>query len=136
MPIPFNLTTIKHPNTFSLSSGETLLNSKVESIDQSIRLILTTSRGELFGDPDFGCRLQEYLFDQIGEDLSQAVKIEIAGVLNRYDSRIMVSPSDISISNEECTVKILIRYRVKYTDYTRTFSYEVPSEEDIINGNS
>ena len=125
---------IKHPNTFSISKGETKLVSEVRSINQSIRLILTTSRGELFGDPDFGCRLQEYLFDFVGDNLSMAVREEIVSVLQRYEPRIIIGPEDITTETDNTTVYINLSYRIRYTDYRLTYSYKVPNYQEDSGG--
>lgn len=120
---------IKHPNTFSISQGKTLLASEIRAINQSIRLILTSARGELFGDPNFGSRLHEYLFDFIGSDLSRNAKEEISQVLQAQEPRIIISPDDITTSSKGNTVYINITYQIRYTEYKSTYQHEVQRQE-------
>ena len=54
---------IKFPNIFNLTVGNTDLDNKYVSINRCLALLLTTAKGELLGDPDFGCTLYEQLFD-------------------------------------------------------------------------
>lgn len=112
-------TSIMHPNEFSLVSGETNLVRDLNSIHQSIRLLLTTAKGELFGDPNFGCRLYSYLFDYEGEVLYQLIKDDIVETLTTQETRVLVSPSDISITSSESgkQLHINITYSIRYTDY-------------------
>lgn len=120
---------IKHPNTFSLSRGKTLLSDEIESINQSIGLILSTSRGELFGDPTFGSRLKEMLFDFTGPSFSREIQQTIYEELSAQEPRIIVRPESISITYEKTTVTIHITYELKYTDITSEFSYITQIQE-------
>lgn len=110
-------TSIVHPNEFSLVSGKTQLVHEIASIDQSIRLLLTTAKGELFGDPYFGCNLYSYLFDYSGELLFQLIRDDIVKTLSEQEPRVVVSGNDIEIEDEQGTLKIKIPYKVNYTNY-------------------
>lgn len=119
MPNNILTTSIMHPNEFSLVSGETNLVRDLNSIHQSIRLLLTTAKGELFGDPNFGCRLYSYLFDYEGEVLYQLIKDDIVETLTTQETRVLVNPSDINITSSESgkQLHINITYSIRYTDY-------------------
>lgn len=110
---------IMHPNEFSLISGNTNIIKDLKSVQQSIRLLLTTAKGELFGDPNFGCNLYSYLFDYDGEVLYQMIKDDIVNTLTEQETRVLVSVSDITISSNESkkTLNINIKYSIRYTDY-------------------
>lgn len=127
-----NSTSIKHPNTFSLVSGETSLVKYLDSINQSIRLILTTSRGELFGDPAYGTNLKELIFEFAGVPLETAIREEIVRVLNLYEKRIFISEEDIDITydgKDKRTVIVDLRYNLRYTDYTSSYRQIISSQE-------
>lgn len=108
---------IEHPNEFSAVTGKTQLVHEIESINQSIRLLLTTAKGELFGDPYFGCNLYSYLYEYSGETLFQMVKDDIIKTLTEQDSRIIVSDKDITVTDEQGDLKITIAYEVSYANY-------------------
>lgn len=120
---------IKHPKEFSIVTGNTELAKEVESINQSIKLLLLTSKGELFGSPDFGSRLREYLFDYSGDTLYDILKTEIVETLMTQDSRIVVNEDDISFEEEDLTLKIVIKYSVKYTNYSAEANIAIKKEE-------
>ena len=92
---------IKHPIMFNLTSGVTDLDDKTTSINRCIGLILTTGKGELLGDPDFGCKLYELLFEQYSPALESQIKIEIVNSISKYEKRITVKNSDIDIQHIE-----------------------------------
>lgn len=130
MPSIVNSRCIKHPNTFLLQKGETSLVSDISAVDQSIRLILTTAKGELFGDPDFGCRLYEYMFEFEGEALYSILRREISDNLNKQEPRIYVSEDNIDITEEGVDVIINITYNLRYTDYESSFTYIAKRQEE------
>lgn len=123
-------TNIKHPDTFSFTSGTTNFTDYLEAINQSVRLILSTSPGELFGDPDFGSRLKEYLYNYVDESFKNIIKLEVADSLSKWEPRISVSPDDITVDYEKTTVTINITYRLMYTDYLNTYQYITKVKED------
>ena len=130
-------TTIKYPITFNLVSGVTDLDDLTTSINRCIGLILTTGKGELLGDPDFGCRLYEMLFNQYSEILELQIKEEIIESLDKFESRIKVMQDDITIvqedENDRNRFKITITYSINGTD--RVSSTDIYLREDwLIDG--
>lgn len=125
MPSAINSKSIKHPNTFSLFKGETQLSREVGAINQSIRLILTTAKGELFGDPNFGCRLHEIMFDYAGPSTDQSIRNEIVTALNQQEPRIFIQENDIKISTDQLNVYIDLEYSLRHTDYRDAYRHIV-----------
>ena len=123
MPSIIKEKTIRHPNTFSIVTGHTLLSEDIKSINQSIKLILTTAPGELWGDPAFGSYLHEYLFEYTGEVLNTLIKAEIVRALSLWEPRLAIQESDINIVTEGVTLRININYKLKYTNYQGSYEY-------------
>lgn len=123
---------IKHPNTFSISQGNTLLSKYLNSINQSISLILRTAKGELFGDPDFGSNLYTYIYDIVENNkvIERTIAEDIVDSINKYETRAFVETSGISFEYEDTTVKINIRYNLRYTDYTTEYQYTINLKEE------
>ena len=132
MPSLIEIKSIKHPDTFSLTSGNTQLVSKVESINQSIRLILTTAPGELWGDPDFGSHLYEYIYNYSDSILTNLIQSEITRALNQWEPRVLVKESDISVVYEGVNAYITIDYQIKYTNFRSSYQYIVNIKEESI----
>lgn len=110
---------IKFPNLFDLTSGNTNVDTEFTSINRCIGLILTTAKGELLGDPDYGCNLYVRLFNGYTESESDLIKNDIVDSLTRYEKRINISVSDIEIEPvdiEAHKFKIHISYKLKNSD--------------------
>lgn len=129
-------TSIKYPVTFNLTSGKTDLDDLTTSINRCVGLILTTAKGELLMDPDFGCRLYELLFNQYSESLESTIKNEIIDSIGKYESRITLYEKDITIEHVENSdrnrYKISLSYTVDGTN--RTADTSIYIEEDNSNG--
>lgn len=108
---------ISHPNEFSLISGKTQLVKEIDSINQSLRLLYTTAKGELFGDPYFGCNLYSFIYDYEGEVLNQMIKDDIIKTASEQETRVNISEKDISIEEVDKTLRIVIGYQIRYTNY-------------------
>ena len=108
---------IKYPETFNLISGKTDLDEYIVSINRCLGLLLTTAKGELLGDPDFGCRLYEMLFNQYSDTFQESIKEEIVETVNKYETRIKLYKNNIDITenkvNGRNSYTITIRYTVK-----------------------
>ena len=107
---------ISYPNTFSIDSGFTKLDSDYLSINVCLALLLTTAKNELLGDPDFGCRLYELLFDQVSDEFYDQVKDDIVDNIKKFEKRVTVTREDIEIKHAENTDRnaytITITYRI------------------------
>ena len=127
---------IKYPDTFNYSSGATDLDQDIVSINRCIGLILTTAKMELLGDPDFGCRLYEMLFNQYSGVLEQEIKQEICDSISTYEPRVSVGTDDITITHNENTDRnsynIKIHYQIRNT--SKENETIIFMEEDLQNG--
>lgn len=119
--------TIKYPITFNLISGKTDLSDYTDSINQCIGLILTTGKGELLGDPNFGSRLYEMLFEQYSDTLQNQIKEEIVDSITAFEKRVSVSMDDVTIEQVENADRnkfhITIHYEVYNNKKTGTYSF-------------
>lgn len=62
--------------------------TEAEEIAQSVRLILTTSRGERPCRPTFGSRLSAYAFEPADTTLRSQIRQEIVAALQAWEPRI------------------------------------------------
>lgn len=122
---------IKFPNTFPIHTGRTALVNEIEAINQSIRLLLTTAKGELFGDPEFGCNLYSYLYDNEGEALYQIIREDIVKTLNEQEPRVFLQDKDITIVEEGTNLNVTVAYNIRYTDYTDNFAFLIERRQEV-----
>lgn len=69
-----------------------------ELLKESITRILLTSPGERVNNPNFGCKLKEFLFD-FDVYLLEDIKYEIRKAIERWEPR--VTTSNITITKQE-----------------------------------
>lgn len=126
---------ISYPTTFDIDSGVTKLDSDYLSINMCLALLLTTAKNELLGDPDFGCRLYELLFDQASDDLLDEIKDDIVENVKKFETRVTVNREDIEIKHQENTDRnaytITITYRINNTQRTNTTDIILEERENL-----
>ena len=128
---------IKYPETFNFISGRTDLDEFIVSINRCLGLLLTTAKGELLGDPDFGCRLYEMLFNHYNDNFAESVKDEIVDAISKFEKRINVAKNNIDIKentvNGRNSYTITIRYVVKNSTQQSETQISV-EERELSNG--
>jgi phage baseplate assembly protein W len=93
-----------------------------EDIDQAIRIILSTSKGERRMRPTFGCDIHNLLFAPANATTFGLLRYYVEEALTMWEPRItlrevLVSPSD------DGRVDIFINYEVRSTKDERTLVY-------------
>ena len=124
---------IRFPNMFDLTNGNTATEGDFTSINRCIALILTTAKGELLMNPDFGCSLYEQLFNVVDEELWTSVKSSIVDSITRFETRVTLTTQDIEITRldtPKTAFNININYKVVNSDLTNVFSL-ILNEEDL-----
>lgn len=116
-------TTIKFPNITSLVSGKNQFSKDYESINECIGLLLRTSKGELLGDPQFGCNLMRYIYEPNDIILQDIAREDIVSAISKYEPRVTVTADDIEVYSENEKVYITINYYINSTGTTS--SYEI-----------
>lgn len=80
----------------------------VEIFIQQIDMIMTTKKGSLLGDPEFGVNLEKYLWSFYGG--SDGIKQEIFQQISQYTDNISNIPYDVEVNfiNGEIWDSILV----------------------------
>lgn len=119
---------IKHPECFNIISGKTNIAEYHESIQESIKLLLLTNKGELLGDPQYGTNLIKHIHEPNTLILQDLLSDDISKVITKYEKRIRVSPNDITFTKENKKLYINIMYTVIRTNEASTFTLELLKE--------
>jgi phage baseplate assembly protein W len=97
-------------------------------IEQSIRIILTTSPGERPLRPDFGCGLRDLVFRPNTVLLGAEVGQTITAALLRWEPRI--DPLDVVVERpEQNRLDIIIQYRIRDTNAVFNLVYPLFFDE-------
>ena len=106
------------------------MNEYDAQVKQSIRLILSTAKGERVMRPDFGSGLERFAFEPYNGVTAILVQQEVKEVLQEFEPRIDVlnvtleqGGNDSSASDRTGQMNITIEYRVKSTNSTGNLVY-------------
>lgn len=106
------------------------LSPEEMDIEESIRIILGTAKGERIMRPNFGCGIHEYAFSPINATTRHLIETSVREALIDWESRIEVQNIDVS-SEEINTGKLLISidYRVRSSNTESNLVYPFYLEE-------
>lgn len=89
----------------------------VTDIEESIRLILETAKGERVMRPEFGCGIHEFVFATVDRSTLTLVETSVRDALREWEPRIEVLSVEVSTEQLDAgTLLIEIEYRVRDTN--------------------
>jgi phage baseplate assembly protein W len=95
-----------------------------EDIEQSIYIILSTSRGERVMRPDFGCGIHDLVFEVINTSLIEQLQQNVMDSLTTYEARIDVERVDVDASkSHRGQLKIEVHYTNRDTNKSGNYVY-------------
>jgi uncharacterized protein len=95
-----------------------------EDIRQSIRLILSTSKGERVMRPDFGCGIHDLVFAAVSTQLITRIKREVQDALRTHEARIEVQRVEVETARlSGGRLDVVIDYRVRATNQPGNYVY-------------
>ncbi|PHJ58536.1 hypothetical protein VF14_26695 [Nostoc linckia z18] len=103
------------PPTFHQNTGTVEMVSDEKDIIQSLEIILSTRPAERIMQPNFGCELSQFVFEEITQGLITNIKGTIYDALLDHEPRIDVEEVDINES-ETGLLLISVTYRVRVTN--------------------
>lgn len=115
------------------SSGGIALASSDQELEQAIRIILSTAKGERPMRPEFGCAIHDYVFDPADLNTAGRIKSAVEAALAMWEPRIDVSSVEVTVDaiRRNC-LYIDVRYSKKGTYDPRSLVfpfYVIPEEE-------
>jgi uncharacterized protein len=95
-----------------------------EDIRQSIRIILSTSKGERVMRPDFGCGIHDLVFQAVSTQLITRIKREVQDALRTHEARIEVEQVEVETARLfDGRLDVVIDYRVRATNQPGNYVY-------------
>ena len=112
------------PPAFSNKTSDVGMLSDVDDIQSSLEILLTTRPGERVMRPDYGCNLDELVFEPLTTTFKTYIKDLISTAILYYEPRIEVNSIDLDDSGElEGRILIVIDYTVSATNTRFNFVY-------------
>jgi phage baseplate assembly protein W len=105
------------PPAFDLASGTVQMVDGDEDIRQSLSILFTTRPGERIMVPDYGCNLQDYLFETVDETTLTHIRTIISEAILYFEPRIILEDISFDISTiGEGILTISLGYIVEETN--------------------
>jgi uncharacterized protein len=93
-------------------------------VEESIYLILGTSKGERLMLPDFGCGIHDLVFEPNNESTLVAVESEVRQALVSFEPRIDVLAVDVESAAEQPNLLLIrINYQIRSSQATGNLVY-------------
>ena len=110
------------------SRGGLSYSQHEKDIEESIYIILATSKGERIMRPDFGCGIHDFVFSPADEFTMQSIKKRVEEAHRDWEPRIDLMGVDVS-PVERNRLIINIEYRVRSTNTFYNLVYPFYLEE-------
>ncbi len=128
--IPFLGTGWSFPPEFRIDQQDIKMISDEEDIESSLHVLLSTRLGERVMVPDYGCNLDELLFEGLTRTLITYVVELIETAILYHEPRIDVIKIDISETEPlEGKLIISIDYKIRATNSRRNMVFPFYKEE-------
>jgi phage baseplate assembly protein W len=115
------------PPTFSKQTNEVLMTADEEDINKSLEILLSTTIGERFLQPLYGCNLEDYVFETMNVSTKTDIKITVKNGILMFEPRIklltvellddFVPEGRIDISVDYEVININKRFNLVYPFY-------------------
>lgn len=104
--------------------GGIAMTRQEKDIEESIRIVVGTSKGERRMRPDFGCRIHELVFAPNNATTWGQVAQYVQEALGWWEPRIEVAEVEVGSDTRDASrLLINIKYRVKATSDERSLVY-------------
>jgi len=104
------------------AAGRTAAAGGAEHVRHLVEQLLFTSPGERVMRPDFGSGLMQLVFQPNSDELATAVEFLVQGSLQQWLGE-LITVEAVSVTSEESTIEVAIRYVVRRTQERRTDTF-------------
>ncbi|REG84007.1 GPW/gp25 family protein [Algoriphagus antarcticus] len=105
------------PPTFSKQTNEVLMTKDEEDINKSLEILLSTTIGERFLQPLYGCNLENYVFEVINPSTKTAIKLTVKNAILLFEPRIkLITVELLEDFIDEGRIDISVDYEVANTN--------------------
>lgn len=113
--VPFKMNLNQHKDIDLAVNGQ--------SVNQSILNILYCSKNARYLNPEFGCNLSKFLFEEYSEETAYSIGYEIKNKLETYDPRISIKSININMLNDEKSYEIEILYYINELQMSNSITF-------------
>ncbi len=118
------------PPTFNKQLKEVLLTEKIEDIEKSLQLLLSTSIGERIMQPRYGCNMDDLIFESMDTATKTLIIDRIKSAILFFESRIVVKKIALNTQNElEGEILVEVEYEIPATNSRYNFVFPFYKKE-------
>ncbi len=118
----------KFPPEFNNETGTVEMVSDYIDIKESLDILLSTSLGERVMQPDYGCNLNDYMFEALSSTLIGTIKQKVANAILYYEPRIVAEKIDVTADDSfdllEGKFTISVEYSIPQTNSRFNYVYD------------
>lgn len=118
------------PPTFMKSTHTVALVADEDDIRQSLEILLSTTIGERFLQPAYGCNLEHFVFEPMNASTETSIKLTVKNALQQFEPRIKLL--SVRLDNgrmSEGRVDINVEYQIISTNNRFNLVYPFYSNE-------
>ena len=124
MNLPFLGRGWSFPPSFNTATAQVEMLEQEADVASSLEILLTTRPGERVMLPDYGCNLEELLFESLDTRLKTLIADKIESAILYFEPRVLVERVSLDDSREtEGVILIEILYKVKATNSRFNFVF-------------
>jgi phage baseplate assembly protein W len=117
------------PPSFTRGPQSVVMVSDEEDIRQSLEILLTTSVGERFLRPAYGCDLRRYLFEPLDAGLVAYIRDLVNNAILYHEPRIRLTDLTLTTRADEGTLLIELEYVIRATNSRQNFVFPFYKDE-------
>lgn len=95
----------------TVESNDIVVDYDIKAVQNSIRNIFTTRKGQKILSPNFGSSLEQYLFEPVTPIYGRAIGQEILESIQQFEPRIEVTNVKVDPYPDENTYRIAVAYK-------------------------
>lgn len=117
------------PPKFIKGPGSVVMVSDVADIEQSLEILLTTTVGERFLRPTYGCDLNKYLFEPLDDGLTAYIRDLVNTAILYHEPRIRLLSLKLYPQENQGLLLIELEYRIRSTNSRKNFVFPFYRDE-------
>lgn len=116
------------PVEFDREAATVEMVSDYQDIEESLNILLSTTLGERVLQPEYGCNLNDYMFESLSSTLIGIIKHHVENAIRYYEPRIVAENVDVTSSDSfdliEGKFTIMVEYSIPETNSRFNYVYD------------
>ena len=111
------------PPSFDKNAASVVMSSGIQDIEESLRIIFTTILGERIMRPDFGCSLEEQVFEVMNSSRIAWLETLVTNAIIYHEPRIDADQITVEPDQNDGILMIGVGYKIRGANSRFNFVY-------------